>query len=257
MSLWLHTREKTVGMFNWRNNILGKISLLHYIILHIVIWYISNNFTQSLLMSFDTPNKLDLLVYVANKAYCNSNIFGTFWKVSFLSKLDSTFYWLRYWLLYFGTLCFSFVSVISISVLIDMWFINHEVDSTFYKLRYWFCILVRCVLVLSVWFLFQCIILMGKRELVACLICLPGVSWLLSGSSSRCHGVVCGLWLTYFLIILTIFNIGEARAKWYMGQNDAVQFFKRWCDIWRFLLQQNARFEIRHCKKGQAKTEQS
>ena len=37
------------------------------------------------------------------------------------------------------------------------------------------------------------------------LICLPGVSWWLSGSSSRCHGVVCGLWLWYFLIILTYY----------------------------------------------------
>ena len=46
---------------------------------------------------------------------------------------------------------------------------------------------------------------MGKRELVALLICLPGVSWWLSGSSSRCHGVVWGLWLWYFLIILTYY----------------------------------------------------
>ena len=37
------------------------------------------------------------------------------------------------------------------------------------------------------------------------LICLPGVSWWLSGPSSHCHGVVCGLWLWYFLIILTYF----------------------------------------------------
>ena len=37
------------------------------------------------------------------------------------------------------------------------------------------------------------IILMGKRELVALLICLPGVSWWLGDSSSRCRGVVCGL----------------------------------------------------------------
>ena len=35
-----------------------------------------------------------------------------------------------------------------------------------------------------------------------CLVCLPGVSWWLGGSSSRCHGVVCSLWLWYFLIIL-------------------------------------------------------
>ena len=36
-------------------------------------------------------------------------------------------------------------------------------------------------------------ILMGKRELVALLNCLPGVSWWLCGSSSWCHGFVCGL----------------------------------------------------------------
>ena len=30
MSLRLHTIEKTVGMSNWRNYILGEISLLHY-----------------------------------------------------------------------------------------------------------------------------------------------------------------------------------------------------------------------------------
>ena len=47
------------------------------------------------------------------------------------------------------------------------------------------------------------IILMGKRESwLLCLVCLSGVSWWLSGSSSRCHRVFCGLWLWYFLIIL-------------------------------------------------------
>ena len=45
----------------------------------------------------------------------------------------------------------------------------------------------------------------GRESWLLCLICLPGVSWWLSGSSSRCHGVVCGLWLWYFLIILTYF----------------------------------------------------
>ena len=44
------------------------------------------------------------------------------------------------------------------------------------------------------------IISMGKR-----FVCLPGVSWLLCGSSSQCHRVVCSLSLWYFLIILTIF----------------------------------------------------
>ena len=45
----------------------------------------------------------------------------------------------------------------------------------------------------------------GRESWLLCLICLPGVSWWLSGSSSQCHGVVCGLWLWYFLIILTYY----------------------------------------------------
>ena len=49
------------------------------------------------------------------------------------------------------------------------------------------------------------IILMGKRELVALLNLSSCCLWWLSGSSSRCHGVVCGLWLWYFLIILTYY----------------------------------------------------
>ena len=47
------------------------------------------------------------------------------------------------------------------------------------------------------------IILMGKRKLVVFLVWIPGVSWWLCGSSSRSHGFDCGLWLWYFLIILT------------------------------------------------------
>ena len=46
----------------------------------------------------------------------------------------------------------------------------------------------------------------GRESWLLCLICLPGVSWWLSGSSSRCHGVVCSLWLWYFLITLIIFE---------------------------------------------------
>ena len=45
----------------------------------------------------------------------------------------------------------------------------------------------------------------GRESWLLCLICLPGFSWWLSCSSSRCHGVVCGLWLWYFLIILTYY----------------------------------------------------
>ena len=45
----------------------------------------------------------------------------------------------------------------------------------------------------------------GRESWLLCLICLPGVLWWLSDSSSRCHGVVCSLWLWYFLIILTYY----------------------------------------------------
>ena len=53
----------------------------------------------------------------------------------------------------------------------------------------------------------------GRENCLLCLICLPGVSWWLSGSSSRCHGVVCGLWLCYFLIILTYY-LRIMHSKW-------------------------------------------
>ena len=46
----------------------------------------------------------------------------------------------------------------------------------------------------------------GRESWLLCLICLPGDSWWLSGSSSRCHGVVRSLWLWYFLIILTYYS---------------------------------------------------
>ena len=48
----------------------------------------------------------------------------------------------------------------------------------------------------------------GRESLLLCLICLPGTSWWWSGSSSRWHGIVCGLWLWYFLIILTYYLWG-------------------------------------------------
>ena len=47
--------------------------------------------------------------------------------------------------------------------------------------------------------------IVGRESWLLCLICLPGVLWWLSASSSRCHGVVCILWLWYFLIILTYY----------------------------------------------------
>ena len=57
-------------------------------------------------------------------------------------------------------------------------------------------------------------LLMGRKEsnqtnkqikIDGCWACLPGVSWWFGGSSSRCRGVVCGLWFWYFLIILTYY----------------------------------------------------
>ena len=45
----------------------------------------------------------------------------------------------------------------------------------------------------------------GRESCLLCLVCLPGISRLLCGSSSRCHGFVCSLWLLYFLIILTYY----------------------------------------------------
>ena len=51
-----------------------------------------------------------------------------------------------------------------------------------------------------------------------CLVCLPGVSWWLGGSSSRCRGVVCGLWLWYFLIMLTIFDQNYWRNAFFSVQ---------------------------------------
>ena len=47
----------------------------------------------------------------------------------------------------------------------------------------------------------------GRDSWLLCLVCLPGVSWLLRGSSSQCHVFVCSLWLWYFLIILTYYYI--------------------------------------------------
>ena len=45
----------------------------------------------------------------------------------------------------------------------------------------------------------------GRESWLLCLFCLHGVSWWLSGFSSRCHGIVCSLWSWYFLIILTYY----------------------------------------------------
>ena len=43
----------------------------------------------------------------------------------------------------------------------------------------------------------------GREYWLLYFVCFSGVSWLLCGSSSRCHSFVCSLWLWYFLIILS------------------------------------------------------
>ena len=53
----------------------------------------------------------------------------------------------------------------------------------------------------------------GRESWLLCLIFLAGVSWWLSGSSSWCHGVVCGLWLWYILIILTYYFCGRLAGE--------------------------------------------
>ena len=87
---------------------------------------------------------------------------------------------------------------------IYLWITEKESKNSFHLKATWYillCFVVRYfmsipVLQLSWW---------GRESWLLCLICLPGVLWWLSGSSSRCHGGVCGLWLWYFLIILNIF----------------------------------------------------
>ena len=45
----------------------------------------------------------------------------------------------------------------------------------------------------------------GWESRLLCWVGLPGVSWLLYGSSLRCHGFVCSLWMWYFLIMLAYY----------------------------------------------------
>ena len=54
----------------------------------------------------------------------------------------------------------------------------------------------------------------GRESCLLCLICLPGVSLWMSGSSSRCHRVVCSLWLWYILIILIYYFLCR---RWWWG----------------------------------------
>ena len=60
------------------------------------------------------------------------------------------------------------------------------------------------------------------EERAGCFVCLPGVSWLLCGSSSRYHGFVCSLWLWYYLIILTYYIGIYLRACCYVWLKEQV-----------------------------------
>ena len=95
-----------------------------------------------------------------------------------------------------------------------------------FVVRYFMSILV----LLSSWW--------GRESWLLCLICLPGVSWWFSGSSSRCHGVVCGLWLWYFLIILTIFKTIHNRRRSVNKLHDL--------ETWRFQYA-STMFPLRSC----------
>ena len=73
-------------------------------------------------------------------------------------------------------------------------------------LPFWESVIVLCFVV---GYLMSILVLQsswwGRVSWLLCLIRLHGVWWWLSGSSSWCHGVVCGLWLWYFLIILSYY----------------------------------------------------
>ena len=58
----------------------------------------------------------------------------------------------------------------------------------------------------------------GRESWLLCLICLPGVSWWLSGSSSRCHGVV----HTHLLILPPPSNLTDnySYKPWFAMSSD-------------------------------------
>ena len=103
------------------------------------------------------------------------------------------------WLLDKRNLCESEIEKFVINLLFIVTPIVGSVIVLCFVVRYFMSILV----LQSSWW--------GRESWLLCLICLPGVSWWLSGSSSRCHGVVCSLWLWYFLIILTYYFWNQAK----------------------------------------------
>ena len=93
-------------------------------------------------------------------------------------------------------------------------------------------LLIRCWLLLPLWeyvivlcfvvrYFASILVLQSswwrRESWLLCFVCLPGVSWLLCGSSSRCHGFLCSLWFWYFLITLTYYFCGVLCSSlfWY------------------------------------------
>ena len=75
-----------------------------------------------------------------------------------------------------------------------------------------------------------------RESWLLCLVCLPGVSWLLRDSSSWFHGFICSLWLCFFLIKLAyhfsnLNSIFAEKCQQYMTINICVL-----CLLWLVLL---------------------
>ena len=96
-------------------------------------------------------------------------------------------YWCRY--------LFIFVLIEVFSVMQTHWKllgkVKNYVDLLFLLLPSSESVIVLCFVV---WYFMSILVLQsswwGRESWLLCLVCLPGVSWLLCGSSSRCHGFV-------------------------------------------------------------------
>ena len=77
----------------------------------------------------------------------------------------------------------------------------------------------------------------GRESWLLCLICLPGVSWWFSGSSSRCHGLSavcdCGISWSYSL---TIFGRRHHEEQFCEIILNLGQWFRRRCHLNIFLI---------------------
>ena len=78
----------------------------------------------------------------------------------------------------------------------------------------------------------------GRESWLLCLVFLPGVSWLLCGSSSRCHEFVCSLWLWYFLIKLTNFHTHKLalNSRTFQELQRLSYVFSRTTSQWKILI---------------------